>query len=225
MGYFASKDHLSGAGDPFGIRRSSLSIIKICIEKKIRINFNHLFSLNNELYKKQNIYLKIDYSYLFEFFKKRISILFGEMGFRQDLIKASINAEFDPYFIFERLKNLDKLYKSKDGNNFLKAFKRLNSLSEDTEKNKLNTTLFSKDEEKRLFELLNDLKLNIKKNHDFIFKDLEYQKKLSKTLDNFFDNVVVNDENNKIKINRKILINEFRKVLNTEYKFSLLEIK
>ena len=54
------------------------------------------------------------------------------MGFRHDLIKASINAEFDPYFIFERLKNLDKLYKSKDGNNFLKAFKRLNSLSEDT---------------------------------------------------------------------------------------------
>ncbi len=225
LGYFASKDHLSGAGDPFGIRRSTLSIIKICIEKKIRINFYNLFSLNNELYKKQNISLKIDYSYLLEFFKKRISILLGEMGFRQDLIKASINTEFDPYFIFERLRNMDHLYKSKDGINFLKAFKRLNSLSEEMEQNKINTTLFQKDEEKKLFELLNDLKLNIKKNYDFIFQNLEYQKKLSQTLDNFFDNVVVNDENNKTKINRKILINEFRKVLNKEYRFSLLEIK
>ncbi len=225
LGYFASKDRISGAGDPFGIRRSTLSIIKICIEKKIRINFYNLFSLNNELYKKQNIFLKIDYSYLFKFFKKRISILLGEMGFRQDLINASINTEFDPYFIFVRLKNMDKLYKSKDGNNFLKAFKRLNSLSEDMKQNTLNTTLFNKDEEKRLYELLNDLKSNIKKNYDFIFQNSEYQKKLSKTLDNFFDNVVVNDENNKIKINRKILIYQFRKVLNKEYRFSLLEIK
>ena len=117
---------------------------------------------------KSKKYTLIDYSYLLEFFKKRISILLREMGFRQDLIKASINTEFDPYFIFERLRNMDHLYKSKDGINFLKAFKRLNSLSEEMEQNKINTTLFQKDEEKKLFELLNDLKLNIKKNYDFI---------------------------------------------------------
>jgi Glycyl-tRNA synthetase, beta subunit len=226
LGYFASKSHLSGAGDPFGIRRSTLSIIKMCIEKKIRLNFYNLFLFNKELYENQNILLKIDYSYLFEFFKKRISILLAEMGFRQDLIKASINKEFDPSFIFERVNQMDKFYKSEDGNNFLKAFKRLNSLAENIGVKKLDINLFHQDEEKELFELLNYLKLKIqKKNYNFIFENLEYLKKLSKTLDNFFDNVVVNDRNSQIRINRKVLINEFHKVLNKEYRFSYLEKK
>ena len=39
VGCFISKKKISGSGDPFGVRRSTLSIIKICIEKKLGINF------------------------------------------------------------------------------------------------------------------------------------------------------------------------------------------
>ena len=34
VAYFISKKKISGSGDPFGVRRLTLSIIKICIEKK-----------------------------------------------------------------------------------------------------------------------------------------------------------------------------------------------
>ena len=41
---------------------------------------------------------------------------------------------------------------------------------------------------------------------------------------NFHDNVQVNDDNLKIRTNRKILINKLHQVLNDNYRFSLLEI-
>ena len=118
---------------------------------------------------------------------------------------------------------MEKLYKSKDGNNFLKAFKRLNSLKEDMRQDNLNVNLFYKDEEKRLFELLNDLRLNIKKNYNFIFQNLEYLRKLSQTLDNFFDNVVVNDDNLDIKKKRLELLQMFCKTYNNFIDFSKIE--
>ena len=36
LGYFISKKSLKGTGDPFGIRRATLSIIKILFRKKNR---------------------------------------------------------------------------------------------------------------------------------------------------------------------------------------------
>ena len=55
LGYFVTKESLTGAGDPFGIRRSTLSIIKICIDKKINLNFSELFDFHKNLYLVQNI--------------------------------------------------------------------------------------------------------------------------------------------------------------------------
>ena len=60
--------------------------------------------------------------------------------------------------------------------------------------------------------------------HDFIFENFNYLCQLSDTINVFFDNVIVNDDNLKIRTNRNILINKLHQVLNDNYRFSLLEI-
>ena len=147
------------------------------------------------------------------------------MGFRNDVILASVDKDFDPYAIFKRAEKMTKLYNSRDGKNFLKAFKRLNSLNEDVGNKSVEISLLKKEEEKKFYKLLDYIKKNIDESkHDFIFGNFNYLCQLSKTINIFFDNVIVNDDNLKIRQNRKILINKLHKILNDNYRFSLLEI-
>ena len=114
MGYFISKKSLKGTGDPFGIRRATLSIIKICLEKKIDFNFNELFSYLTKIYQKQNIRVDMEYETLYEFFKKRIEILFEESGFNSGVIKASfMDSALNPHLIFLKVNKLQKFLKNK----------------------------------------------------------------------------------------------------------------
>ena len=224
MGYFISQKGISGAGDPFGIRRLALSIIKICIEHKICVNFIELFNYLKKLYNEQNIPADLEYKVVYEFFKKRIIILFVDLGFRHDIVKASFfNKDMNPYLIYQRVIKLSKFVKSKEGTNFLKAFKRLNSLVGNDE-GKFNDRLIESKEEEELNKIFLKIKdeANLKK-QDFILTNVELLKKITLTLNNFFDNVIVNVSNPEIKKNRKILINNFHNRLNSEYNFSFLE--
>ena len=42
------------------------------------------------LYVNQRINIDIEYKFLDDYFRKRIIILFSELGFRQDVVKSSI---------------------------------------------------------------------------------------------------------------------------------------
>ena len=59
---------------------------------------------------------------------------------------------------------------------------------------------------------------------DFIFENTGLLQKMTFALNNFFDNVIVNVEDEDIKKNRKILICKFHKNLEDRYSFSSLEI-
>ena len=88
-----------------------------------------------------------------------------------------------------------------------------------------DAVLFRTDEEKILYEKINEIRkeLTIKENN----KDYEHLLvKLSETkefTDNFFDNVVVNDENQDIKNNRLELLKMFCNTFNNFINFSKLE--
>lgn len=226
IGYFISKKKVSGAGDPFGIRRSSLSVIKICIEKKISIDFYDLFSFLIKLYSEQNINSKILYTEFHDFFKKRIFILLTGIGYRNDVIKASIDDKnINPYLVLKRVINLSKFINSKIGKDFLQAFKRLNSLISEQIIDEPDEKLFKKNDESILNDLSNEFeKLANNEETDFIFENTSLLQKMTFALNNFFDNVIVNVEDEDIKKNRKILICKFHKNLEDRYSFSSLEI-
>ena len=218
VGYFIAKKSLKGTGDPFGIRRATLSIIKICIEKKISVDFHELFLHLRKVYEAQRIIVDTEYNILQVFFEKRIMVLFEDFGFSNDIIKAScLGSKLNPYLIFIRAKELKNFISSLEGKEFLKAFNRLDSLNEDFDNNAINKNLLKHKEEIEFYDLLFELneKFIVSENKNFI-------NKITQILNSFFDNVIVNDKDIHLKNNRKKLINQFHKTLNKFYNFSTL---
>ena len=131
----------------------------------------------------------------------------------------------NPLFVLNRAKQLSTLLDSRTGKDFLKAFKRLNSLISEDFKDELNIKLFKENQEYNLKDLIDELTILSKKNQDdFLFNNIKFLKKMTVGLNNFFDNVIVNVENFELKKNRKILIYKFHKTLEDKYNFSNLEI-
>merc|ERR1711991_1076126 len=76
FGFFSTKKKISGSGDPFGIRRTTISIIKILIENNLELDLYQLMKECQEIYKKQKLNFLKDLSFIQSFFNKRIEIFF-----------------------------------------------------------------------------------------------------------------------------------------------------
>jgi len=90
---------------------------------------------------------------------------------------------------------------------------------------KPDVVLFRKDEENFLFEKINEIRKSFtvkeeRKDYEDLLAQLASVKELT---DQFFDNVVVNDENQDIKNNRLELLSMFCKVFNNFIDFSKLD--
>ena len=88
-----------------------------------------------------------------------------------------------------------------------------------------DAVLFRKDEEKFLFEKLNEIRKSFtvkedRKNYEELLTKLA---DIKESTDSFFDNVVVNDENQDIKNNRLELMSMFCKTFNAYIDFSKLD--
>ena len=85
--------------------------------------------------------------------------------------------------------------------------------------------LFKKDEEKHLYNKINEIRkyfLSTKKQERYD-ETLKVLAEAKPTTDNFFDNVIVNDENLDIKKNRLELLQMFCKTYNNFIDFSKIE--
>ena len=88
-----------------------------------------------------------------------------------------------------------------------------------------NSILFYKDEEKLLFNQINEVRKyfsSVVKNENYE-KTLEILSDTKKTTDNFFDNVTVNDQNESIKKNRLELLEMFCRTYDNFIDFSKVE--
>jgi glycyl-tRNA synthetase beta chain len=118
------------------------------------------------------------------------------------------------------------------GKNILTIYRRVSNIL-DQEKKKIdlkisgepNFVLFSKDEEKILFDQINKVRKYLyitKKNEDYE-KTLEILSSSKKITDDFFDKVIVDDDNESIKKNRLELLEMFCKTYNNFIDFSKIE--
>ena len=85
--------------------------------------------------------------------------------------------------------------------------------------------MFKKDEEKNLFKKINEIRkyfLSTKRQESYD-ETLKILAEAKLTTDNFFDNVIVNDENSDIKKNRLELLKMFCKTYNNFVDFSKVE--
>jgi glycyl-tRNA synthetase beta chain len=188
----------TGTKDPFALRRAALGIIKIVIDRGFK------FDLSVDLKELAKGYDSIDLKLLEEFFLDRILNYFDA---NSSVIQAVLKSgERDIVEISKKVEALDSIVREKDFQNSFSTFKRVANIIKDMrleDKIVVDEKLFEKDEESKLYASFNSV--NSKKYNNY--KDeLDALFSLKPEIDNFFDNVMVNAEDENVRNNRKNLI-------------------
>ena len=153
---------------------------------------------------------------------------------RYDIIQSSttsLNLD-QSVVIFGKAKSLNKIIDKPVGIDLILSYKRASNILENELKNKnfelSNTTdpgIFRTELEKNLLKKINELKKyfqNINKDENFE-QSLENLAESKKTVFEFFDNVIVNEEDQSIKKNRLELIQMLCKTFDNYVNFSKID--
>lgn len=198
MGLFSAGKIPTGSKDPFGLRRAAAGIVKIAMEHKLAIDLSKIVDELSHNYK------NLDKKVLIEFFNER---LFKIFEVNPTVLKAVLaSGETDIYKISQKICALNPIVQSDNFKEYVATFKRVANIIKDVDVNTklgIDEDLFENNEEKELYLKYNEVRFKSYETYD---EELEALFALKPQLDSFFDNVFVNHENEKIKINRKNLI-------------------
>ena len=232
VGFFLINEKPTSSKDPFALRRSAIGLLRIVIENKLNIKLRDLINYSITLFKDQGVEFKDSNTEkeILNFLKERMRNILKEKNIKNDIIEASISSHAgDNYLDLFRKSLLMNKYIEKDiGKNVIYSYKRASNILDREKKEifgKPDAVLFRKDEEKSLFEKINEIrKAFTVREEDKNYENLLIQlSEIKSYTDSFFDNVVVNDENHDIKNNRLELLKMFCKTFNNFIDFSKLE--
>ena len=236
VGFFGINQKPTSSKDPFALRRLALGIIKIIIENKKDFKLRDLISYSSSLYMDQGFEFenKSLQNELADFLMDRLKHYMKEDKIRHDIIQASTNSlNLDQsVVIFGKAKSLNKIIEKSIGVDLILSYKRASSILENELKDKnfdlSNTTdpgIFKTELEKNLFKKINELRKyfqNINKDENFE-QSLENLAESKRIVFDFFDNVIVNDEDQTIKKNRLELIQMLCKTFDNYVNFSQID--
>jgi glycyl-tRNA synthetase beta chain len=198
MGLFSVGKIPTGSKDPFGLRRAAAGIVKIAMEHKLAIDLPKIIDALSANYK------NLDKKVLIEFFNER---LFKIFEVNPTVLKAVLaSGETDIYKVSQKLCALNPIVQSDNFKEYVATFKRVANIIKDIDTSKelaIDAKLFENKEETELFTKYNDISSKVYATYE---EELGALFSLKIQLDNFFDNVFVNHENEAIKTNRKNLI-------------------
>ena len=232
VGFFVINEKPTSSKDPFALRRAAIGLLRIIIENKLSFKLRDLISYAIRLYQEQGVEIKNEKTEqeVLDFIKERMRNVLKLKNIKPDIIEASVSSHAGDNFLDLYAKTiLIHKYKNKGiGLNAISSYKRASSILDKAGKGitgRPDAVLFRKEEEKVLHEKINEIR------KAFTVKDenKDYESlliKLSDTkesTDNFFDNVVVNDENHDIKNNRLELLKMFCNTFDNFIDFSKLE--
>ena len=206
----------TGAADPYALRRQSLGIIAIIIEKGFPIVIDRIIDKSISLLNSKLTRTPADVKNgVLEFFKERLRNQLMSQGYPFDAVDAVLSAPwYDINDAVKRVKALEEFKKNPACAALVIAFKRVSNILKGFEfkDEKPDATLFEEIKEKGLFETIEKIAPEIKR----YWKEGDYEKvfetlsSLKGTIDTFFDKVMVMVEDEKIRRNRLALLNMVR---------------
>ncbi|MDC1092624.1 glycine--tRNA ligase subunit beta [Pelagibacteraceae bacterium] len=232
VGFFVINEKPTSSKDPFALRRSAIGLLRIIIENKLSLKLRELISYAIKLYEEQGVQIQNEKTEqeVLNFIKERMRNILKLKNLKTDIIEAAISSHAGDNFLdLYRKTILMNKYKNKGiGLNAISSYKRASNILDKAGKGitgRPDAVLFRKDEEKILHEKINEIR------KAFTVKDdnKDYESLLIKLSDTkestdiFFDNVVVNDENQNIKNNRLELLKMLCNTFDNFIDFSKLE--
>ena len=236
IGFFGINEKPTSSKDPFALRRTAIGLLRIITENKLTIQLKDLVNYSTAVYREQNIKFSNDSTIkdVLIFLRERLKNLLKDKKIRNDIIEAveSSHTGSDFLALYKKCIVMNKNISKDICKNIIGTYKRAsNIVDQELKGQKRNITgqpesyLFKKDEEKYLFDKINEIRKHFasiekRESYDETLKILAEAKPAT---DNFFDNVIVNDENLDIKKNRLELLQMFCKTYNNFIDFSKVE--
>jgi len=236
VGFFGINQKPTSSKDPFALRRLALGVIKTIIENKKDFKIRDLISYSSSLYMDQGFEFgnKSLQKELADFLMDRLKFYMKEEKIRHDIIQASTSSfNLDQsVVIFGKAKSLNKFIDKPNGIDLISSYKRASNILDNELKgqnlelsNATDPGIFKTELEKNLFKKINELR----KYFQSINKDENFEQSLDNLAESkeivfdFFDNVIVNEEDQAIKKNRLELIQMLCKTFDSYVNFSLID--
>ena len=191
--------------DPYALRRATQGIIQVVLNSKLSFDYKKLIEKAYEIFSNDKKVLEKDVvKDVTEFFKQRIINVLSEK-YKKDLINYEINLESNVVELDKKLSELLKLSQTENFEILINLLKRVKNIVKDEKNENLNidSTLFELEEEKTLYNLANQLESI--ENTEFS-NYIETLLNNASTINQFFDNVIINTDNEKLKKNRIALL-------------------
>ena len=214
IGLFSINEQPTGDKDPFSLRRNAIGVIRILIEKNIPLNFSKLIDKHTPKDKKD-----LENS-LKTFIYERLSNYLKDKNFTSNEVDAVISSR--PHHLNDVTRKLDAIKEFsclKQSKELASANKRVSNILKKYTGTigKVDESLLKEVEEIQLFETITKLNLIIIKGlgeKNFVGA-LNSLVDLKDPIDQFFENVMVNSKDEKIKMNRHNLLKHLHISLNS----------
>ncbi|MFZ2395336.1 MAG: glycine--tRNA ligase subunit beta [Smithella sp.] len=211
-GFFGVGMPPTGTADPYALRRQALGIINIILSRCYSLSLNFLIDESliqlKDVLKKPADEVKKD---ILEFFRGRLQNQLITQGYAYDTVDAVLSTDIDELVeVMEKVKALQSFRQNPDFEPISIAFKRVDNILKDFQNGQIDVNLLAHEAEIKLFSTFDDIKTRVEKG--IIEKDfsaaLNKLAALRPHVDDFFDNVMVMDKDEKIRFNRLSLLAE-----------------
>ncbi|HLP67129.1 MAG TPA: glycine--tRNA ligase subunit beta, partial [Rhizobium sp.] len=232
-GFWAIDEKPTGSKDPYALRRAALGVVRMILEKGIRLNVLRAFRQGVILHSESAAGLEGPamgaLADLLSFFHDRLKVYLRDQGARHDIIDAVLTPEADDLLmVARRAEALTAFITSEDGINLLAGTKRATQLLAAEEKkgtvvaDAVSEALLTLDAEKALYAAI---RVATAEAAEAVAKEdfrsaMQALSKLRAPVDTFFDDVLVNDEDAAIRANRLALLKAIREATGTVADFS-----
>ncbi len=244
LGFFAVGKRPRGSADPFGLRRDGIAVARIVNNQGWQITLEELCQLASESYHETIAINAETQQKVIDFIWERVRSLLSDEDIRPALVSAAI-ADSPPIITAARRSHLlETLSKQEGFNDLLNLYKRItNIIAEVEDFQDINAKRFENDYEHELFTAIHITEQAI----EHLFETVNYQLRpwdlgqgpvnalenleedleaivaMKAALDDFFDNVMVNVDNDRIRRNRLSLLAMARAVLSQLAELEMVE--
>jgi len=236
VGFFGVNMKPTSSKDPYALRRSAIGLVRLLLENNKEFKIRDLVNYSILLYHEQGFKFdaKLIHNNLGNFFIDRLKNYMKEKNIRHDIIDAAVSTyNIDKSLkIYNKANILNKLINKEVGKNVISSYKRAsNILANELKNNSIeinNSTdpsLFKNEYEKNLYKKIHEIRKYFTstgrvENYENTLNMMSLAKK---EVFEFFDNVIVNDEDKLIKKNRLELLKMLCKTFDNYTNFSSIE--
>ncbi|MCP4413495.1 MAG: glycine--tRNA ligase subunit beta [Gammaproteobacteria bacterium] len=216
VGIFAIGQIPSGNKDPFALRRAVLGILRIIIEKNLPLDLIHIIQLTVDNYKD----ISVDDAtkkQILDFFNGRLKAMYLEKGYSNTVIQSVLILNVSSPLDFDaRIQAVNTFNQIQEANSLAEANKRVANIlaknAGDFNIENIDATLLTSNAETELVSQINLVAPKVEQlcgQQDYTAA-LSLLAELKPQIDNFFDTVMVMDEDMSLRQNRLAILNQLR---------------